>query len=373
MPPLATNRPQRSLRAWRLAGFQWAVGLVVVAGLHVEYRFGVVHPPGWLFAGLLLTLSAGCLFGLSGILGGPGRRRVAGRWLVGAVPVAGLLTIFALAPLRFQARDVRPTPAAAASYMAWANVAEVAVPWAYSRRLESDRVVMFYRAGLSDPAQDLAAMERHVAGLEEQSGRLLRAKIHWVRGNPFGPGGFSTPGFSFGSDTSPADELDRHELAHAVLNQHVAPGTIPPALLIEGWAEAVSRLDPRHALSALQLRHEIALLRRLPDGEFAETLSEFADPAGMAQLVQASKDRGEDFSLVAEFTSDFWYHRGRGPIYGFGRAFVAYLVREYGARKFVELYYRVRPGTFAADCYQVFGVSAVELERQFWLDAARLQ
>ncbi len=373
MRPLATNRARRDFRAWRLAGFQWAIGLVVVAGLHVEYRFGVVHPPGWLFAGLLLTLAAGCLFGLCGILGGPGRSRAAGRWLVGAVPVAGLLALFALAPLRFQARDVRPTPSAAVSYMAWANVAEVAVPWAYSRRLESDRVVMFYRTGLTDPEQDLATMDRHVAGLEEQSGRLLRAKIHWVRGNPFGTGGFSTPGFAFGTDTSPADELDRHELAHAVLNQHVAPGTIPPALLGEGWAEAVSRQDPRHARSALELRREIALLRRLTDGEFAETLRRFADPVGMAQLVESSKDRGEDFSLVAEFTSDFWYYRGRGPVYGFGRAFVAYLVREYGARKFVELYYRVRPGTFDEDYRQVFGVSAVELERQFWLDAARQQ
>ena len=320
-----------------------------------------------------MTLAAGCLLGLRGVLFGPGRSRAAGRWLVGAAPVAGLLPLFAFAPLRFQARDVRPTPAAATSYMAWVNAAEVAVPWAYPRRLESDRLVMFYRHGLADPVQDLAAMDRHVADLEEQSGRPLRAKIHWVRGVPFGPGGFSTPGFAFGTDTSPAGELDRHELAHSVLNQHVAPGTLPPALLIEGWAEAVSREDPRHSRGALELRHEIALLSRLTDDEFFETLPHFADPVGMAQLVNRSKDRGEDISLVTEFTSDFWYFRGRGPVYGFGRAFAAYLIREYGARKFVDLYYRVRPGTFAADCHQLFGVSAVDLERQFWLDAARPQ
>ncbi len=373
MQPLATNRPRRSLRAWRLAGFQWAVGLAVVAGLHVEYRIGVVHPPGWLFAGLLLALAAGCLFGLRGILAGPGRSRVAGRWLVGAAPVASLLALFVLAPLRFQARDVRPTTAAAASYMAWVNAAEVAVPWAYPRRLESDRVVMFYRDGLADPGQDLADMDRHVADLERQSGRPLLAKIQWVRGVPPGTAGLSTPGFAFGSDASPAGRLDRHELAHSVLNQHVAPGSVPPALLNEGWAEAVSREDPRHALGALQLRREVAQLCRLTDGEFAETLSGFLDPAGMGQLVQASKDRGEDFSLLTEFTGDFWYHRGRGPVYGFGRSFVAYLIREYGTPKFIDLYYRVRPGTFAADCREVFGVSAVELERQFWLDVARPQ
>ena len=370
---MATNRERRTFREWRLAGFQWAVGLVIVAGLHVEYRFGVVHPPGWLFAGLLLTVAAGCLLGLRGVVSGPGRSHAAGRWLAGAVPVAGLLALFAVAPLRFRARDVRPTPLAAVSYMAWANLAEVAVSWAYPRTLESEHVVMFYRNGLIDPEQDLVTMDRHVAGLEEQSGRSLRAKIHWVRGVPFGPSAFSTPGFAFGTDTSPAGELDRHELAHSVLNQHVAPGTLPPALLIEGWAEAVSREDPRHARSALELRNEIALLSRLTDDELFETLPHFADPVGMAQLVNSWKDVGEDMSFVTEFTNDFWYFRGRGPVYGFGRAFVAYLVREYGARKFVDLYYRVRPGTFTADCHQLFGVSAVDLERQFWLDAVRPQ
>ena len=370
---LATNLGRHPLRAWWLAGSQWAIGLVVVAGLHVEYRSGAVHPPGWFFVGLLLALVAGCLLGLRGVLFGPGRGRAAGRWLVGAVPVAGLLPLFALAPLRFQARDVRPTPAAAISYMAWVNVAEVAVPWAFPRRLESDRLVMFYRYGLADPGQDLADMDRHVADLEGRSGRLLRAKIHWVRGNPLGPGGFSTPGFAFGSDTSPAGRLDRHELAHSVLNQHIAPGSVPPALLNEGWAEAISQEEPQHAWGALDTREQIAWLGRMSDGGLAENLTSFVDPVGMAQLVQASKDRGGDFSLLTEFTGDYWFYRGQGPVYGFGRGLVAYLIREYGPAKFIDLYYRVRPGTFAADCQDVYGVPATELERRFWLDAARPQ
>jgi hypothetical protein len=61
------------------------------------------------------------------------------------------------------------------------------MPYTYPHRLESERLVMFYDDGLTDPERDLAAMDRHVARLEALTGSPLRAKIYWVRGEPSRP------------------------------------------------------------------------------------------------------------------------------------------------------------------------------------------
>src|SRR5262249_5114764 len=121
---------------------------------------------------------------------------------------------------------------------------------AYPHRLGSQRLVMFYDDRVTDPHKDLEAMDRHVAGLEAVTGRPLRDKIHWVRGELFGRRQMQICGLALGRCQSPAAwdpadhpfrlSVDRHELAHGVVQQVQPPGTDAPMLLVEGWAEAHS-------------------------------------------------------------------------------------------------------------------------------------
>jgi hypothetical protein len=114
----------------------------------------------------------------------------------------------------------------------------------YPNRLETERLVMFYER-LDNPQQDAEAMDRHLAAMETMLGGSLRGKVFWVRGPlpKLGLSGLSTHGFALGSDTSPADwqshvGLDRHELAHAAIDQFRSPGADPPYVLHKGWAQS---------------------------------------------------------------------------------------------------------------------------------------
>src|SRR5262249_6610197 len=91
--------------------------------------------------------------------------------------------------------------------------ARAAPPPPPPHRLEGERLVMFHR-GVATPERDLAAMEAHVARLEELTGRPLRAKIYWVRGKLLGHGRMALRGLALGSDRSPDDwDTDDHQFA----------------------------------------------------------------------------------------------------------------------------------------------------------------
>ena len=88
---------------------------------------------------------------------------------------------------------------------------------------------------LDHPREDADAMDRHLAAMETMLGGSLRGKVFWIRGPlpKLGLDGLSTHGLALGSNTSPADwpsyvGLDRHELAHAALDQFRTPGADPP-------------------------------------------------------------------------------------------------------------------------------------------------
>ena len=119
----------------------------------------------------------------------------------------------------------------------------------YPNRLETERLVMFYDR-LDHPREDADAMDRHLAAMETTLGGSLRGKVFWIRGSlpKLGLNGLSTNGLALGSDTSPTDwqsyvGLDRHELAHAALDQFRSPGADPPYVLHEGWAQVTVRRD----------------------------------------------------------------------------------------------------------------------------------
>ena len=46
------------------------------------------------------------------------------------------------------------------------------------------------------------------------------------------------------AETDGLDPMDRHKVAHCVLSSHCPPRADPPAVLVEGWAEASMGHDP---------------------------------------------------------------------------------------------------------------------------------
>ena len=144
---------------------------------------------------------------------------------------------------------------------------------------------------------------------------------------------------ALGSEVGPAGWFDRHELAHSFLYQFSEPGAEPPMLLLEGWAMAV-------------------------DGH--------PEPGPPASTVLDARRhfrewRGTSTCLRSILAPDL-YHVGVGYAYDLGGPLVDFLLRRYGADKFLALYNGIRPGSFDADCERVFGKGIDDLEREFWAD-----
>ena len=97
-------------------------------------------------------------------------------------------------------------------------------------------------------------------------------------------------------------------------------------------------------------------------------LHTLVDPDGWQHvLAQGTAARGSP-SYLRELTGPFWYHRDAGQVYSVGGAFVDFLVRRYGAQRFVQLCFTCRPGTFGANCQSIYGTDLDTLEKQFWDD-----
>lgn len=56
----------------------------------------------------------------------------------------------------------------------------------YPYRIESDRLVMYFGGGVTDPDEDMRAMEEHLVRMEQLLGREQREPIHYIRGPAFG-------------------------------------------------------------------------------------------------------------------------------------------------------------------------------------------
>src|SRR5262249_12230941 len=348
-----------SLVKWSIV-ITWTSGTVSLALLYLEDRMGVLHPYALCFLLLVTLVFASGIFGLT--VGfrrsclGP-RRRPALSWgWVSLVP--SLLWVWlGLYGLREAARGEAPnTLPWKLVVMATASGMEAQAPWMYPHRIETDHLVMFYDERVRHPWRDAEAMDRHVARLEAVTGTPLRAKIYWVRGRLLGWGRMACRGLALGSDRSPDDwdtadhpdslSVDRHELAHAVLHQRLAPDADPPALLSEGWAESQSGPSPaRLALGAVESRRR-RQERLGPTGDSRPYLRELGGPS--------------------------WYHHIDARTYDVGGAFVDSLLRRYGVERFLRLYFTCRKGTFEADCRTILGDDFEGLERGFWEEAERL-
>jgi hypothetical protein len=346
------------LHRW-CAAIAWIAWAASVGLLWREHCTAVLHPAVLPF---LLLLAATVLAALTGmawcawwLIYGPRRRGAAAWGLICLLPLAfwGALSFRALRMVE-RAEGFRGDFFSNIARMAAATLMEGEARRAYPFWLESPRLVMFYDERIREAQRDLEAMDRYVASLEELTGKPLREKIHWVRGGIFGREKLAIRGIALGSSQSPTNwnsadhpwklSLDRHELAHAVVHQLQPPGSNPPSLLIEGWAESHAGMTP-------QKLGELAMHSR------GVWLKSGADP---------SKSR------LGELAGPDWYYRVGGAIYSVGAAFAAHVIRHYGIERFLNLYFACRPGRFEQECEAQLGVKFEALESAFWTEAERL-
>jgi hypothetical protein len=203
----------------------------VVFVLWAQLRAESVHPARIVVASLLLALvvSTVVLAAAGGwrLLRRPGRVRTAAWLVLGVFP---LLLLGLPADRARRGWDRREAPAGTvARLVTFGGVAlmEADARLRYPYRVETGRLIMFH-SGVPLPDADAAAMDQHVAAIEAEVGRPLREKIWWVRGTALGQGGLSAHGVALGGDGFQAGRedlltMDRHELAHAVMNQHQRP------------------------------------------------------------------------------------------------------------------------------------------------------
>jgi hypothetical protein len=342
LPKRAGTRTPRWLR--RAAAVSWVGWSAAVLSLWAQYHLGVYDTVGWLWMPfLVIGTAAGVValaVGLAQAVRGPSRR-AALRWaVVGFTPV--LLSALHTGYMFFEQgrKNLPDTQAHKVGRMAAVTLLKADARLRYPHRVETDRLVMYHDDRVIDPAGDAAAMGVHLAQLEDVLGRRQHTRIHWVRGRALGQHAMCVYSVALGSDASPAGWFDRHEVAHAFMYQMSGPGSEPPMLLLEGWAVAVDGHPEPLATTALKARREFAAWR------------------GTSDCLRSIL--GEDL-----------YHVGTGYAYDLGGALVDYLLRRYGAGKFVEFYNGVRPGSFDADCERVFGRGVDELEREFWADVER--
>jgi len=371
-PLLHALRPLR-----RCAALAWAGWLLSIGLLWWQHWIRVLYPPSLLFIFLVAVTFGSALaavgMGLWRMLRGP-KRLGASVWLLVAIlPVLNWTALALYAHRNGQKAHVPRNLAMTLMMRAGHSLMEAQAVYLYPHRLESQRLVMFYNDGLAHPESDLRAMDQHVADMEERTCLPLKAKIYWARGPLLGRRNLCCIGIALGTDRSPANELDRHELAHAFINQHSSRAADPPTLLSEGWAESQAVGGKLLAERALGLRWHLADLAKLPESEVERELDRFVDRAGFARLLQRTREAEPGVALyVRELTDDFWYHHDSGAVYEVGGAFVSFLLRKYGAERFVESYFACRPGTFDAECRRLFGTDLDALENEFWNDAEQL-
>ena len=320
-----------------------AASFALIGGL---LRGQALHPNPWPGVALFVATTVATVVGLGcgawGVVRGPRRVRAAAWGLAGLIPCVLWGGIGLYARAMWDQRLVPNNPAMNLAKMAGAMGIRLEASVAYPHRVETDRLVMRYDR-LDDPRSDAEAMDRHLARLEAMLGRPLRGKVDWVRGRlpRLGLGHLSLHGIALGSDASPADKetggtLDRHELAHAALDQYRRPEADPPFLLHEGWAESQSGVGP------------VVLARRALEQRAANP------PSRLKDLL----------------TPD-WYHRDDGPVYPLGGAFVDFLIRTFGAESFLKFYNACSPDAYDSACRDIYGADLDALDARFWDDARR--
>lgn len=320
----------------------WIVSALLTGLVLGEYKLRLLHPSFWpegvLLFGLAVALIVLVLPGLFEVLFSR-QRLVALKWLLfGLLPVGLMAIPLVYAREAHERKEVPHNWLMGFSEVFAAAIMDGQAMVTLPNKLETERLVMYYK-DMPHPQQDINAMDAHCARLEKMLNMKLRAKIHWFRGPLLGQSSASFMGLALGSSGGNDVEmrLDKHELAHAVLDEQRPFEADPPMLFHEGWADSQSGV--REAEAA----HEAWKLR------------------------QSGKVR-----TVTELLDDNWYHKDEGPVYAIGGPFARFLIKKYGASRFRDYYNRARPGNAVAFAPLVVGQDFKTLEKEFWADTRRL-
>ncbi|MFO0887745.1 MAG: hypothetical protein U0790_01220 [Isosphaeraceae bacterium] len=332
------------MKSWlaRLASAAWLGWLLLLALMYGMLRLEVWHPSPWIMMAPLVVLVAASLGTLvmtgRRLVSGPRRAPALAALLLGLAPAWFLAAHFLYGLEVGYGRRVELNLPLKMLVPFGEAVLDVLARVPYPQRTRGERVVMISAPMPEDAARrQVAAMDRHISAAEGRLGVIGGRRAYWVRGPLLGLQGKAIRAFCLGSPAgeTPAnpDELvpvDRHEVAHVVIGQFGTADSEPPALLVEGWAEANSGSNPE----ALVFRAEY----------------------------QRSLGRGESLS---DLVGPAWYGRHEWPVYFHGAVLVNHLLDRFGPGRFLELYTTCRRASFAEDCRRILGVSLDELDRTY--------
>ncbi len=333
----ATKRTRRAALAASLLGF------ASIASVWLYGRSAILHPYHLVVVGSLLSLLAAAtlalFLGFQQLAHGPNRGPVAGWVFIALAPLIFWGFVGAYGARQWRQHKVPHNLMMQLSVGVGSALMRLESSFAYPHRLETDHMVMLYDS-LEDPHGDGQAMDRHMAGMVDLLGTAPGAKVIWVRGRLplLDLGELSVHEIALGSSESPKDwetegRIDRHELAHAMLDAVRAVDADPPSFLHEGWAESQGGVG----------RKELA----------ARALAQHAEEpeVGVASLIEPGM-----------------YHRLDGPAYALGGAFVEFLIREQGADKFLRLYNEAGEDRFKYTFREIYDVELDAMEAAFWKD-----
>jgi hypothetical protein len=299
----------------------------------------------------VLTFAAG--FGLViaatvRLIRGPRRDRALAGLLVGTAPFWFLTGHILMAVRPAFDRHVPPGwPSKVFSPLARPLV-DLEARWFYPERTRGKWVTMI-GATAQDAGDLVSAMDRHVEASLARLNQSATWPIVWYRGPLLGLRECAIYDMAIGSEVGQylrgkyqrgADgltDLDRHEVAHCVINRNCTARSDPPRVLMEGWAQAN---------------------QGTPAEELAET---------------AWNDREKGWSLTLRqlvAPDSYWYS---GPAtYSQGAPLVNYLLRVYGPERFLKLYATCQQATFEADCRATLGIGLDELDAAYWADTEQI-
>ncbi len=290
----------------RLAFLVWILWVGLVGLIFGMLRLRVWGPsvlPVALFALLLVACLTLLAAGGWRVIRGPGRVQAICVLLIGLAPpwfLAGhLMYGFRLAhsrqlDLNLPLKTLMPLGE---------SILDFLTRFTYPMRTQGERVVMISaRMPLETARQQVAAMDRHIKQLESRLGRTGKQRVYWVRGpimeihaRALNAVCLASPAGEPTTDPDGLSNLDRHEVAHIVVNQFCTVDTDPPAVLSEGWAMAQSGIDRK----------------------------------AMILNGCACAYTGRSYSL-AELVGPQWYGRHERPAYAQGGPLVDYILRRLG-------------------------------------------
>lgn len=333
------RRPSRWLRCF--SWMTWLVGVIAFGTFFYLWRT-YQWPPDYrwvLGLGAALAITTLLLIAFAGwrILRGPDRFGAICGLVIGLIPSLFWPTYFAEIYWRAESRQSIPGPWLTGPIaMVASNIADAEVAYRYPRKEVGEHVTLIDQGDPENARALVDSMESHIQSLCRILKSDLHRPVYWVRGGLLGTRGKSFAGWAIcdSSIDSKVNQLDRHEVAHAVIHLMSEPTTHPPTLLVEGWAEYQS-----------------------------------LEPEALHREMQRALEEGNLVTDIDELVSNSMYGRSILPMYVVGGTFVQYLIETFGGEKFFALYRDTSQERFKFDFERHMGQSwkACKLDFEQWL------